>query len=49
LERFLDEKTTQALFGNGLLDSDGVTEIIYRRNDLGEKLIRLISPEKDSM
>jgi hypothetical protein len=49
LEQFLDEKTTQALFGNGLLDSDGVTEIIYRRNDLGEKLIRLISPEKDSM
>lgn len=49
LEQFLDEKTTQALFGNGLLDSDGYVETTYHRNSLGEKLIRLIRTEKDSV
>jgi hypothetical protein len=42
-EQFLDEKTTQALFGNGLLDSSsGYVETLYQRNELGEKLIQLI-------
>jgi hypothetical protein len=49
LKQFLDEKTAQALFGNGLLDSDGYAETTYNRNDLGEKLIRLIRPEKDGV
>jgi hypothetical protein len=47
--QFLDEKTTQALFGNGLLDSDGYVETRYHRNGLGEKLIRLIKPKKDGI
>lgn len=47
--QFLDEKTTQALFGNGLLDSSGYVETTYHRNDLGEKLIRLIRFEKNSV
>jgi hypothetical protein len=42
-EQFLDEKTTQALFGSGLLDSSGgYVETLYQRNELGEKLIQLI-------
>jgi len=49
LKQFLDEKTTQALFGNGLLDSDGYVETTYHRNNLGEKLIRLIRPEKNGV
>lgn len=49
LGQFLDEKTIQALFGNGLLDSDGYVETTYHRNSLGEKLIRLIRPENDDL
>jgi hypothetical protein len=42
-EQFLDERTTQALFSSGLLNSyGGWVETLYRRNALGEKLIRLI-------
>jgi hypothetical protein len=43
-EDFLDERTTQALFGIGLLDaSGGYVETLYQRNDRGEKLIRMLS------
>jgi hypothetical protein len=43
-EQFLDEQTTQALFGNGLLNSEGTFETTYHRNELGETLIRLLRP-----
>jgi hypothetical protein len=44
-EQFLDELTTQALFGCGLLNSEGATfETTYHRTDLGETLIRLLRP-----
>jgi hypothetical protein len=44
LEQFLNEQTTQALFGSGLLASDGYVETTYHRNELGETLIRLLRP-----
>jgi hypothetical protein len=50
LRQFLDEQTTQALFGNGLLDPERYVETLYRRNILGEKLIRVLglSPSSQS-
>lgn len=48
-EQFLDEPTTQALFGYGLLNSGGaVFETTYQRTNRGETLIRLLRPDRPS-
>jgi hypothetical protein len=47
--RSLDPRTIEALLGIGLLDARGWVAPSYHRNDLGEKLIRLISPNKGSV
>jgi hypothetical protein len=48
-EQFLDEPTTQALFGYGLLNSEGAMfETTYQRTNRGETLILLLRPDRPS-